>query len=392
MKKKYFFFLLLFSIYAGLGAQIKLSEYAEISIVTAGPGNEFYEAFGHSAIRVQDPVLNFDIVYNYGIFDFNQPNFYLNFAKGNMVYSLARYNFTYFLASYKNDRRWLKQQVLNLTQAEKQAYFNRLEKNALFKNKNYQYDPYFNNCATILRDLTKSVLGNRIVFNSNTSKYTGSLRQLTNHEIHWNSWGHFGLNLISGTRLDTKASFEELMFLPDYVFSSFKNADILVGNKLKKLVLREDTLLNFKEKEPTASLLNPFLLSCILSLFGIFITYKDFKTNRRTKVLDFTLFFTTGIIGCILIFLWFFSSHSITPTNFNILWAFALNIIISFFMLKTHLPRWFQKYLIILILFLVVISIIWLFSIQVFPLPILPLMILLFIRYLFLLKLLTSVK
>ena len=117
MKKKYFFFLLLFSIYVGLGAQIKLSEYAEVSIVTAGPGNEFYEAFGHSAIRVQDPVLDFDIIYNYGVFDFNQPNFYLNFAKGNMVYSLARYNFTYFLASYKNDKRWLKQQVLNLTQA-----------------------------------------------------------------------------------------------------------------------------------------------------------------------------------------------------------------------------------------------------------------------------------
>jgi hypothetical protein len=158
------------------------------------------------------------------------------------------------------------------------------------------------------------------------------------------------------------------------------------------LVLREDTLLNFKEKEPTTSLLNPFLLSCILSLFGIFVTYTDFKTNKRTKLLDFTLFFITGIIGCILIFLWFFSSHSITPTNFNILWAFAINIIISFFMLKTHLPRWFQKYLIILILFLVVISITWLFSIQVFPLPILPIMILLFIRYLFLSKLLTSIK
>ena len=65
MKKKYFFFLLLFSIYTGLGAQIKLSEYAEVSIVTAGPGNEFYEAFGHSAIRVQDPALNFDVIYNY---------------------------------------------------------------------------------------------------------------------------------------------------------------------------------------------------------------------------------------------------------------------------------------------------------------------------------------
>jgi len=116
MKKKYFIFLILLSIYSGLSAQIKLSEFSEVSIVTAGPGDEFYEAFGHSAIRIKDPVLNFDLIYNYGIFDFNQPNFYSNFAKGNMIYSLARYNFNYFLASYKNHKRWLKQQVLNLTQ------------------------------------------------------------------------------------------------------------------------------------------------------------------------------------------------------------------------------------------------------------------------------------
>ena len=392
MKKKYFFFLLLFSIYTGLGAQIKLSEYAEVSIVTAGPGNEFYEAFGHSAIRVQDPALNFDVIYNYGVFDFNQPNFYLNFAKGNMVYSLARYNFTYFLASYKNDKRWLKQQVLNLTLPEKQAYFNFLEKNALEENRNYKYDPYFNNCATILRDITKSILGNKIVFNSKTPKEASSLRQLTNHEIHWNSWGSFGLNLITGRRLDTKSSNDEHMFLPDYVFSSFKNATILIENQPKNFILREDTLLSFEEKERTASILNPFLLSSILALLGIFITYKDFKTKKRTKFLDFILFFVTGIIGAILIFLWFFSSHTTAPNNLNILWAFAINIIISFFMLKTQLPRWLNKYLFLLMLFLIVIVIIWLMKFQVFPMPILPLVILLFIRYFFLSRLLTSVK
>ncbi len=392
MKKKYFFFLLLLSIYSGLSAQIKLSAHSEVSIVTAGPGDVFYEAFGHSAIRIKDPILNFDIIYNYGIFDFNQPNFYSNFAKGNMIYSLARYNFNYFLANYKKDKRWLKQQVLNLTQPEKQAYFNFLEKNALLENKNYKYDPYFNNCATILRDLSKSVLGSKIIFNSNNSIIVRSLRQLTNDEIHWNSWGSFGLNLICGTRLDTKVSYEESMFLPDYVYSSFKNATILIENQAKKFVLREDTLLSFEEKEPSALLLNPFLLSSILALLVLFITYKDLKTKKRTKFIDFILFFGTGIIGAVLIFLWFFSSHSTAPNNFNILWAFAINIIISFLMLKKELPRWLKKYLFVLLLFLVVISIIWLMKIQVFPIAILPLIILLFSRYLFLSKLVTSVK
>ena len=154
MKKEYFFLLFYLSIYSTGSAQFQLSECSEISIVTAGPGEELYEAFGHSAIRIKDPVINLDIIYNYGIFDFNQPNFYSNFAKGNMIYSLARYDFKYFLANYKRDQRWLKQQVLFLTQQEKQAYFTYLEKNALQENKNYLYDPYFNNCATILRDIT----------------------------------------------------------------------------------------------------------------------------------------------------------------------------------------------------------------------------------------------
>jgi hypothetical protein len=308
-----------------------------------------------------------------------------------MIYSLARYDFKYFLASYKRDKRWLKQQVLNLTQLENQAYFIFLEKNALSENKNYKYDPYFDNCATILRDVTKSILNHKIVFN-NTSKKTFSLRQLTNNEIHWNSWGHFGLNLITGTRLDRKASFEENMFLPDYVFDSFKEASILIENRQKKLVLREDVLLNFVEKEPTVSLLNPFLITSILALLGIFITYNDFKKKKRTKILDFILFFITGLMGCILIFLWFFSSHSTAPNNFNILWTIATNSIISFFMLKKHPPKWLLKYLGVLMLFLLIIAILWCTGVQGFPIPILPILILLFIRYLFLSQLLTSVK
>ncbi len=394
MKKNYFLLLLILAIYTPLKAQVQLSAYAEVSIVIAGPGEELYEAFGHSAIRIKDPVLNLDLIYNYGMFDFNQPNFLLNFAKGNMIYSLARYDFKYFIASYRRDKRWLKQQVLNLTQQEKQAYFIYLENNATPENRNYLYDPYFDNCATKLRDITKSVLGSKLDFNETNLEKKQTLRDLTNHEIPWNAWGTFGLNLIAGTKLDQKATFEEYMFLPDYLYSSFKNGTVFIKNQPEKLVKREDILVRVKEKQPKTALFNPFLIFSILALLGIYITYKDFKKNRRTKWLDFILFFTTGFIGCVLVFLWFFSTHSTAPNNYNLLWAFAPNLIISFLLLNTIQQKvWIQKYVYLLMSFMLLVPILWMLEIQVFPLAAIPLLILLSVRYFFLSKrLLTSIK
>ncbi|PQJ73301.1 lipoprotein N-acyltransferase Lnb domain-containing protein [Polaribacter butkevichii] len=392
MNKKFFFLLFLLSIYSPLKAQIQLSKSADVSIVTAGPGEELYEAFGHSAIRIKDPVLNLDLIYNYGMFDFNQPNFYTNFAKGNMIYSLARYDFKYFIASYRRDSRWLKEQILNLNQQEKQAYFTFLENNALPQNSNYRYDPYFDNCATKLRDITKNVLGDKVFFNENAIEKGLTFRELTNHEIPWNSWGTFGLNLIAGTKLDEQATFEQYMYLPDYVYSSFKNATLFIKNQPRELVKQEVVLLSFKEKEAKTSIFNPFLIFSLMALLGIYITYKDLKNDKRTKSFDFILFFVTGLIGCILVFLWFFSTHSTAPNNFNLLWTFAPNLIVAFLLLKSDQKKWMQKYLFILLSFLLIIPILWIIKIQVFPITIIPLLILLFVRYFYLSKKLLTFK
>lgn len=385
--KKYFLILLFLAITKTFNAQVKLSVFSEISIVTAGPGTELYEAFGHSAIRVKDPVLRLDLIYNYGMFDFNQPNFYTNFAKGNMIYSLARYNFKYFLASYKKDKRWLKQQVLNLNQQEKQAYFSYLQNNALPENKNYKYDPYFDNCATILRDITVSILGKENVnFKDSKTNKNLSLRHLTNNEIKWNTWGSFGLNLIAGTILDKKATTKEYMFLPDYVYATFKNSTRTLNNKSENLVKREDILLNFEEKEQQIAFFNPLLILSTVCLLVLFITYKDFKNKKRSKYLDFTVLFITGLIGFILLFLWFFSTHSTAPNNFNILWAFAPNLLISLIILKKNQPNWVHNYYKLLVFLIILIPILWVFKVQSFPIAVIPLLVLLLIRYLFLSK------
>jgi hypothetical protein len=90
MKKKHLLFFLILAFSKTFYAQVNLSVYSEISIITAGPGTELYEAFGHSAIRIKDPVLKLDLIYNYGMFDFDAPNFYSNFTKGKLLYSLSR--------------------------------------------------------------------------------------------------------------------------------------------------------------------------------------------------------------------------------------------------------------------------------------------------------------
>lgn len=384
MIKKYTFLLFFLLIFKSFQGQVQLSVYSEISVVTAGPGTELYEAFGHSAIRIKDPMLQLDLIYNFGMFDFNQPNFYSNFVKGKLLYSLGRYPFEYFLISYQQDKRWVKQQVLNLTQNEKQAFFNYLENNALPQNSDYLYDPYFDNCATKLRDITASILKNKLDFKDKHLPKNQSFRQLMNQEIPWNSWGSFGINVALGSKLDQKTTLEGTMYLPKYVYHIFKNSKITLDGKFDNLVKKEEILLEFEDLSPKISVFSPFLIFLLFSVIGIYITISDIKEDKRTKWLDVTIFAFTGIIGILIMFLWFFTNHSTTPNNFNILWAFAPNFFISFQFLKENPPIWISKHAQLLLIFLSFIPIIWLLKIQEFPIPVIPLVLLLAVRFWFL--------
>ena len=390
MKKKYFIYLLFLLLAKQNYGQLQLSVYSEISIVTAGPGAELYEAFGHSALRIKDPVLQLDLIYNYGMFDFNAPNFYSNFTKGKLIYKLGRYRFDYFLRSYNKDKRWVKEQVLNLTRDERQAFFVYLERNAAPNNASYFYDPYFNNCATKLRDITEEVLKDKVNWNDKNKETDLSFRQLMNREIPWNTWGSFGINLALGSKLDRKADFKEYMYLPDYVYSIFKNSNRQLENETVDLVKKETTILEYKELEQNGLLLSPLLIFSLIAIIGLFLTFKDYKNNSRSIVLDFILLFTTGIIGALIIFLWFFTDHSTTPNNYNALWAFAPNLIIAFLLIKKRKKDWFSKYFKLLIVLLCIIPIIWIAGIQLLPLSILPLLILFLVRYLYLTKFYSS--
>ncbi|APG64684.1 hypothetical protein LPB136_04600 [Tenacibaculum todarodis] len=386
MKKIILLLVFLLNIQFAFSQSIQLSENAEVSIITVGPGKVLYEKFGHSAIRIKDRSLNIDRIYNYGMFDFNAPNFYSNFTKGRLIYKLAAYPFHYFVKSNNEDKRWIKEQVLNLPPEQNQAFFTFLNNNAKPENANYEYDPFFENCATKMPDIVQQILNNKVSFTEDFVTKKQSLRQLMNDEIHWNTWGSLGINVALGSKLDKIVTAKEYMYLPDFVFKSFKNAEYFDKNQPKQLVLKENTILNFKEITPEADAISPLLVFVVFMLIGFFITFKDVKNNTRTKWFDFLLFFITGIVGLLVVFLWFFTNHSTTPNNFNFLWAFALNLIVAFYLLKNNPPKWVRKYVLLLLVLLFIIPIIWIVKIQLFAFSLLPIFILLLVRYFFLQK------
>ncbi len=384
MKKKYFLLLCFLSFFNVSNAQINLSVYSEVSIVTADAGSELFEAFGHAAIRIKDPALQLDVIYNYGMFDFNAPNFYTNFVKGKLNYQLGRQRFNQFINSYNYQKRNVQQQVLNLSQQEKQAFFLYLENNAAPKNRDYWYDPYYNNCATKLRDITTTILGDQVTFtklHQPQKKY--SLRALMRQEIPWNTWGSFGINLALGNKLDVIATESQYMYLPNYIFQKFRIATRIQNGEIVDLVKREDLLLKHKKQSYKSQLLSPLFVFILLSLLGFLITYKDYTETKRTKWFDFLILFITGIIGVVVLFLWFFTDHTTTPNNFNFLWAFAPNLLMAFLLLNEKLKHWFSSYFKFVTVLLILMLLFWIIGIQSFPFAILPFVLFLIIRYLF---------
>lgn len=360
----------------------QLSENSKISVLTIGPGSSLNDSFGHSAYRVMDDKI--DIVFNYGVYDFNTPNFYTKFAQGKLNYKIGANYYDDFLESYVRQNRTIKEQTLDLTLDEKQRVFNYLSKNYEPENQYYLYDFFYDNCATKIKDVLVEALGSKLEFKEPKSFENKTFRKLIQENLNWNSWGSLGIDVALGSVIDQAATANEHMFLPEYIHVFFGEA-LLNSETRKKLVLNEQILFEKKEVESKSNFFkSPLLILGIFSLILIFLTYQDFKNLQRSKWIDVVIFTLTGIAGIILLLLWFATDHDATANNYNLLWAFALNIFMIFQLNRVQPKQWFVRYIKFLILMLVLLVMHWLIGIQNFAPALIPIILVLFIRYFYL--------
>ncbi len=209
-----------------------------------------------------------------------------------------------------------------------------------------------------------------------------TFRDLIHNYLDKQPWGKFGIDLALGSVIDRKATPQEYLFLPDYIFKSFEKGTV----NAKPLVSITRTLFESKHMEESNSFFTPFVAFSIMAILVICITYRDLKKQRRSKWLDVLLFIFTGILGLLVLLLWFATDHSATQKTYNILWAFLPNLPLAFLFLKTQLPPWLKNYLILVLVLLLITILLWILKIQIFSITVIPILILLGVRYFYLVK------
>jgi len=337
MKNLFIITFLLSSLFS-FGQTRTLSSDAEISILTCSPGPELHEIFGHSAIRVHDDKNHIDWVFNYGIFDFNTPNFYVKFVRGNLDYMLGATNYKSFVSAYRYYERSVYEQTLNLDSISKQKIFSALIVNYKPENKYYRYEFQLDNCATRIRDLVDNNVSSAITygFPDQNKTFRDILKEYL-VPIRWTDWG---INTLLGRRLDHMASTKDYMYIPDYVMHLFDSASInnepLVKSK-KTVYQAPQTIF------PTPWYFGPEIAFCLLFVLILAYSVRCIRRKRISRWIDYILFSVVGLVGIVLFFMCFFSDYNSTAWNYNLLFFTPTHLIALLFLHKRE-NVWLKRY------------------------------------------------
>jgi hypothetical protein len=352
------------------GVPLYLSEHTKISLLTSSPGKDLYAQFGHSAIRIKDTLSGQDLVFNYGLFDFNTPDFYIKFVRGKLPYQLGIQRFDAFLNVYIEENRQLRSLEINLSEQERLALINFLSVNYLPENREYSYDFFFDNCATRIRDILENKFQANYPDTSLVKKAT--FRHFLSEYVGQNSWINVGFYLILGIPSDAIATFRDEMFLPDYLEKHLENAALgektLAKNKVQVLFQNQP-------QKNDAQLFSPILIAWLLFFKGLLITL--FLSSRWINIFDKVYFSLLFLAGVLFIFMWLGTDHFVTHQNMNLLWASPLYLFIIFNVLSKKQEQYFVLFLLASNLFLIIG---WKFLPQEFHIAILPLVFINIIR------------
>ena len=346
-------FLLIFSILCCqfLTAQHLHHSDIRISLLTADAGEQLYLRFGHSALRVKIDSFGYDAVYNYGTFDFGAPNYYGNFARGRMLYCLSRSSYDDFIAEYMYENRRIREQVFALDSAQTMFVLHFLENNYKPENRQYRYHFLLDNCATRIRDLMLQTFdGIKLPEAQNSPTF----RDLIHHCTRAHPWGRFGIDIALGLPTDQKTEMYEQMFLPDYMFDAFAKV-LHHGRPVVKET--KDIFIPTQPAITPPGPITPTVVCCLILALALLFLY----VQKGSKAFDFVLFFVVGLVGLLVTFLWFFTDHTNTVHNLNIIWAIPTHLALAFFLLPKQRSNFTRIYFLATAIIAMLLIVAWVF-------------------------------
>ena len=294
-----------------------------VCFVNVYPGPEIYELEGHSAIAVfidgQEPV-----AYNFGVFDFNAPNFVYRFVKGETDYKAVEMPWKYFLWPYFNQQRRVVAHELNFDSGQKARLISLLRENVKPENATYRYNYVKDNCATRPLRAVETAAGDSIRLAPGEIEANSSIpvtfRNVMRHYHRNYPWYQFGIEKALGCGIDYPLSRRELAFAPAELDGMLRGA--MVGDR--PLVLKSETIIDFPAdgaiEGPTPWYLSPMAVCWLFFAVALAFTIRDLRRNKTTKWFDAVFFGAIGLAGCLLSFLIFISVHEATSPNWLYAW------------------------------------------------------------------------
>ncbi len=288
-----------------------------ISLLTCAPGTAIYALFGHTALRYENLSTQEDWVFNYGMFDFGEPNFVYRFVKGETDYWLGYIDYNRFKQSYIRRGSTIFQQELNLTQAEKVRMLQLLQENLQPQHIQYRYNYFYHNCTTRARDKIEECVDGQILYTKNEETIT--FRDIIHEYTQGHPWSELGIDLCLGSEADEPIDERAQMFAPFYMLNAARRAMVHRADTIVPLVLRE-TEVTAESKVSESFFLSPVACAWGLLALTVFIILWSVKRRKVMWFWDAVLYGLQGLGGCIIAFLFFFSVHPTVGSN----WMLAL--------------------------------------------------------------------
>lgn len=318
-------FLVLFLTALAQAVNKNQSDSVRISLLTCAPGEEIYSLFGHTAIRYEEPAKGIDIVFNYGLFNFNTPNFMLRFALGETDYELGAIPYERFAAEYEYFGRSVWKQELAIDQVEKEKLISLLEENLRPENRIYRYNFFYDNCATRPRDKIEEAIHGKVIYLPRTKNgETKSFRDIVHQYTLKHPWAQFGIDFCVGSEADKPITDRLKMFAPFYLKTAFENAQINRDSLHLPLVSRTEKIIDCErwaenESAPETDIwdtMTPMRCSLLLLIIVAGVTIYGIRHKKSLWGLDVLLFAVAGIAGCVIAFLALFSQHPAVSSNY----------------------------------------------------------------------------
>lgn len=295
-------------------AQSPLSNQAEITLLTCGAGDELYSIFGHTAIRVYDPATRFDVVYNFGTFDFDTPNFYPKFVKGDLQYFVSASSYDDFIYAYRYYNRDVFQQTLNLTPAQKQGIANELATILVSDKRFYTYKFIHRNCTTMVADIINKHIPQKISLKNSDSGLT--YREIIHQRVKVHYFEDLGINLAFGAPTD---DLSQKLFLPNELMEGVSNTSTALGPLAKKT----ETVYKATPVPETFSIFNSIYSVVVLCL--ILLLFSGKKLFQRSFLA------IAGLLGIFFCVLGAYSYHTELIYNYNALLFNPLFLVLLYF-------------------------------------------------------------